>query len=289
MKIQTFNILAGNTNCNANCPFCISKMTPKAGMSSERPSVNWINFKKACQFAKINLVNTVMITGKGEPLLYPQQITDFLTQLKPYGFPIIEIQTNALILGRDFSDYRDTLKTWRKKGVSTFVISIVHYKNNRNKEIYAPNSAYFDIEQLINNLHCSGFSVRLNCVLLKGYIDSVKELNNLVDFCLKNKVEQLTLKPVELLKIKNNPVAEATKKFLLPNNSEKNIHKFLNKNAIKLRTLDFGGIVYDYKGQNVCITDCLSGKPLTEDLRQIIFFPDGHLRYDWRYEGAILI
>jgi hypothetical protein len=24
-------------------------------------------------------------------------------------------------------------------------------------------------------------------------------------------------------------------------------------------------------------------------MRNLIFFPDGHLRYDWEYEGAILL
>ena len=78
MKIQTFNIIAGNTNCNASCPFCIYKMTPKENMNSKLHETNWINFRKACQLAKDNHVSTVLITGKGEPLLYPNQITSFL-------------------------------------------------------------------------------------------------------------------------------------------------------------------------------------------------------------------
>jgi len=290
MKIQTFNILAGNTNCNANCPFCISKMTPKNGMNCEKPGVNWNNFKKACQLAKINLVNTVLITGKGEPLLYPDEITDFLERLDKYHFPIIELQTNALVLGRNFNGYKEKLKLWREKGLSTFVISLVHYKDERNKEIYAPNGIYFKLTELIKNLHVNGFSIRLNCILVKDYIDSVEEVKNLIRFCSENKVEQLTLKPVEVPeRIQNETVTKNTRKMLLSKNSEKNIQKFLEKNAIRLRTLDFGGVVYDYQSQNVCMTDCLTHKPYSEDLRQLIFFPDGHLRYDWRYAGAILI
>jgi molybdenum cofactor biosynthesis enzyme MoaA len=290
MKIQTFNILAGSTACNASCPFCISKMTPKNGMGSGKPEVNWINFKKACQLAKINLVNTVLITGKGEPLLFPGEITDFLDKLERYNFPIIELQTNALVLGRDFEKHRRLLRSWREKGLSTFVISVVHYKDERNKEIYAPNSNYFNLKELVRQLHLEGFSVRLNCILLKRYIDSVESVGELADFCLENNVEQLTLKPVEVPKrIENETVADNTRKLLLPKNAQKSIQRFLEKNAARLRTLDFGGVVYDYNGQNVCMTDCLSHKPYSEDLRQLIFFPDGHLRYDWRYQGAILI
>lgn len=290
MKIQTFNVLIGSTNCNAQCPFCISKMTPTNGMDVKQPKINWKNFEKACQLARINNVCTVLMTGKGEPLLYPEEVTEFLLKLKRYDFPIVELQTNAILLGNNFEKYKRKLKLWKKKGLNTFVISIVHYEDKKNKEIYVPKGNYFELEKLIKNLHSLGFSIRLNCILLRGYIDSVKRVKDLLNFCKKNNVEQLTLKPVETLKnLPNKKIAEQTKKLLLFKRNEEEIHHFLEMKATKLRTLDFGGVVYDYDGQNVCMTDCLNGKPLSEDLRQLIFFPDGHLRYDWRYEGAILI
>jgi hypothetical protein len=46
--------------------------------------------------------------------------------------------------------------------------------------------------------------------------------------------------------------------------------------------------VYDVDGQNVCLSNCLSNDPQTGDLRNLIFFPDGHVRWDWQYQGAIL-
>jgi hypothetical protein len=51
--------------------------------------------------------------------------------------------------------------------------------------------------------------------------------------------------------------------------------------------LPHGADVYDFRGQNVCLNNCLT-PPNSEEIRQIIFFPDGHLRYDWVYEGAII-
>jgi hypothetical protein len=49
--------------------------------------------------------------------------------------------------------------------------------------------------------------------------------------------------------------------------------------------------VFDYKGQNVCLSNCLTHEPYTDKsvMRNLIFFPDGHLRYDWEYQGAILL
>jgi DNA polymerase I-like protein with 3'-5' exonuclease and polymerase domains len=53
--------------------------------------------------------------------------------------------------------------------------------------------------------------------------------------------------------------------------------------------ITIAGEVFDIMEQNVYLTDCLTIKPDTDDLRQIIYFPDGKIAYDWRYEGARLL
>ncbi len=65
--------------------------------------------------------------------------------------------------------------------------------------------------------------------------------------------------------------------------------KFLRKNGAELMRLMHGAIVYDVDGQNICFSTCLTPDPSLKELRQLIFFPDGHLRYDWQYPGAILL
>lgn len=290
MKIQTFTIVAGTAACNARCPFCISKMTPLQGMNYKLPEVNWLNFSKACRLAQINNVSTVLITGKGEPLLYPDQITDFLEHLQPYDFPVIEVQSNALVIGRDFKKYEPYLKKWRKLGLNTIAISIVHYTPEKNKTVYTPDSDYINLEEVISKLHALGYSIRFSTIMLKGYIDNIEEVKKLVEFSRENEVEQLTIRGVATpQKSDNKEVYDWTKGKVLSKGTIIDISDLLNKEGNKLMTLDHGGIVYDYKGQNVCMTDCLTIKPSTEELRQLIFFPDGHLRYDWQHQGAILL
>ena len=98
MKIQTFSIIAGSEACNAHCPFCISKMTPPQGVTLKTPAVNWRNFRIGAQFAKQYGVTTTMITGKGEPTLFPEQITKYLEELRCFNFPFLELQTNGILL-----------------------------------------------------------------------------------------------------------------------------------------------------------------------------------------------
>lgn len=56
-----------------------------------------------------------------------------------------------------------------------------------------------------------------------------------------------------------------------------------------LLALPHGGMVYDVDGQNSGWGTCLTESTNPEDIRQLIFFPDGHLRYSWKHTGAIIL
>lgn len=289
MKIQTFTIVVGTSACNASCPYCISRMTGKE-LGMKEPEVNWRNFEKACRLAQVNHVSTILLTGKGEPTLYPEQLTKFLEHMKKHDFPLIELQTNALSFGKDNEKYEKYLKNWYELGLNTICISIAHYKKEKNEQIFTPNSNYIDLEKAIKNLHDLGFSIRLSCIMIKDFIDNIEEVERLTEFCKKNKVEQLTIRSVKCPeKSEDKKVYEWTKKHVLDEKQLDKIYTFIEKNAKKLMTFSYGAIVYDLNGQNVCTSDCLTIKPETDELRQLIFFPDGHLRYDWQYKGAVLI
>jgi molybdenum cofactor biosynthesis enzyme MoaA len=289
MKIQTFTIVAGTESCNAKCPYCISKMTPKEGVGIKQ-EVNWINFDKACRLAQMNNVTTVLITGKGEPLLYPDQITEYLEKIKKFEFPLIEVQTNALVIGTKYKEYESYLKKWRELGLNTIAISIAHYKKEKNKEIYTPDGDYIDLKEVVDKLHNLGYSIRFSCMMLKGFIDNVQEVQELIKKANEWGIEQLTIRSIKVPnKSENKEVYLWTQKRVIDNKVMEKIHNFLEENGNKIMTLDHGANVYDINGQNVCLTDCLTIKPDTEDLRQLIFFPDSHLRYDWQYKGAIIL
>ncbi len=286
MQIQTFTIVAGSATCNAKCPYCVSRMTGKE-IGMKEPEVNWRNFDKACRLAQISDVSTVLLTGKGEPTLFPEQLTKFLKHMRKYDFPLIELQTNALSFGKNNEKY---LKKWYELGLNTIAIFIVHYKKEKNKQIFTPNSDYINLESVIKKLHTLGFSIRLSCVIMKDFVDNIEEVKKLAEFCKKNKVEQLTIRAVKCPEKSEDPaVFKWTKNHVLDEKQLNDIYTFIDKNAKKLMTFSYGAIVYDLNGQNICTSDCLTIKPSTDHLRQLIFFPDGHLRYDWQFKGAILV
>lgn len=289
MEIETFSILAGSSACNARCPFCISKMTPPLGVELKEPEINWHNFHVACRLAKQCNVTTVMITSKGEPTLFPDQITKFLDELKEYNF-LIEMQTNGIPIFEQKKRYDPYLKEWHARWLTTMAISIVHYDPEKNRQIYLPyKKAYIHLPELITLLHSYGFSIRLTCIAANGFIDSDQKLERLLEFAKVNAVEQLTLTPVN--KPKNNENKEAwdwTNAHHLTDEQFSNIQAYIEKNGTKLRYLSHGAPIYDIDGQNLCLNHCLTFDSNSKELRNLIFFPDGHVRSHWEFPGSLV-
>lgn len=287
MKVQTLSVVIGGQACNARCPFCVANMTPENGVGEGLP-IKHKRFNKALRLATMSGVNTVLLTGKGEPTLWPELITKHLEIIDDHDIPIVELQTNGLRLYQN-QQAPYWLDRWGDLGLTTVAISVVHYKAEKNREIYTPNQPYMDLERLIQVLHTYGLSVRLSLMMMRGYIDSIEKVKEMAEWCHERKVEQLTIRgishPTKTADHKTEDWVEDHKlgPFAIPN-----MREALQKEGTELLTLGHGATVYDYKGQNVCLTDCLTLSKREDSLRQIIYFPDGHLRYDWQYEGAII-
>ena len=160
----------------------------------------------------------------------------------------------------------------------------------RNAEIFRPGKPY-DLWALIPKLHDFGFAVRLNCTLIKGYVDNLEGLRQLVDRSRAAKVEQITVREVTRPAASESPdVAEYVDQHSVTGLGRQFQAAFAeDATAAKLLELPHGAIVYDWNGQNICLGNCLTETKNPEDIRQLIFFPDGHLRYSWQYEGAIIL
>lgn len=290
MEIEALNLLAGSRACNARCPFCISRMTPEQGVNMKEAKINWRNFRKACLLSKMSGAKTVKITGKGEPTLFPKQITAYLKKLKEFDFPLIELQTNGILLAENKKKYEPFLKKWNKLGLNTIIISIVHYEAEKNRRVFIPHKPhYINLPGLIKWLHKLGFSVRLSCIMADSFICSPKHVENLIAFAKQSNAEQLTIIPVNKPGQSGNRDAEKwVEKHCMEKKQIAEIQNYLAKKGKQIMKLMHGAVIYDVSGQNVCIAECLT-TPKDMRIRYLIFFPDGHLRYDWQYEGAVIL
>ena len=76
-------------------------------------------------------------------------------------------------------------------------------------------------------------------------------------------------------------------------NNKHTIRKdFLEEKGTKLLELERIGTIYDVDEQNVCLSLPLNKNTRDtnpENARNLIFFQDGHIRYEWEMEGGILL
>jgi len=291
VKIQTFSIICGTSACNARCPYCVSKMTPAEGVDTALQPLNWRNLEQANRYARDSGVSTVLLTGKGEPTLYPERISKVLEHLESHRYPFVELQTNGIALSSDPQKYEPFLSRWYELGLTVVALSVVHHAPERNSEIFLPHRReYIDLPGLIGRLHDIGFTVRLSAVMVRGYVDGPTPLEELADFARENSVAQLSVRPVARpAESRDEAVLEWVRQHELSKPEVEALRGYLDKEGKLLLQHVHGALVYDLRGQNICLTNALTYDPDPENIRQLIFFPDGHLRYDWQYRGAVLL
>lgn len=296
-RIATLSVVAGTPECNARCPFCVSKMTPTRGMQSRTPEIVWERFDKAFEYAKAGQAEAVMITGKGEPTLFPEHITGYLKRFQENeertGFNIQckQLQTNGIRFEQKAAIFDPMLVEWKRLGLETIAVSVVHYEAEENRKIYVPYlSSYINLSSLIDRLHGFGLRTRLACVMVNGLIDSPQMVQEMMDFARENNVEELTFRPVNKPENSlNNDVHNWVVNHHLQPDQVSLIHEFLASKGQKIKEFSWGGVIYDIGGQNVCLTNSLTHDD-KESLarRQLIFYPNGIIATDWTQDAEVL-
>ena len=300
MKIETMSVVVAGMKdntimaCDADCPYCVAKMTgcncPRVDLFRQDRVID-IGLDMSFR----NHVSTMLLTGKGEPCLHPERVSQILQRnwQHRYPMPFVELQTNGIQVYRNADNWFDSyLRDWYCKRLTTMCVSIVHYDSAKNAELVKPKSGPpVDLPQLIRFLHGCQFTVRLCCIMVKGYIDSLEGVLDLVEFAREHGVEQVTVRPVMAPR---ECVDMDAKRWVQTNSVEPNswtvmkkIQEALSTQAVTLLDIPEVGRVYDLNGQNLCVATCLT-PPKDDQIRQLIIMPDGTIRYDWQYRGAIL-
>jgi organic radical activating enzyme len=314
MKFSTFSIVVGGNSCNQNCPFCVSKITgdfkhiQMKGRLFDKESFYYRNFIKACRLAQMSNVSTVLLTGKGEPFLERniENIDSILEELTQFNIPIVEVQTNGQFLfnenktiinmfygnpfkGKETHFKRQIVGKWNKY-INTIALSVIHYDTKKAQKII-PNA--INLKEAICKIHKLGTSIRVSCMLMKGGIETIDDIFNLINFCQGNNVEQLTIRNisnnVSTNEIKSYEVYDWIEKHKIASQEYQNIvTNMINKYDFKkIVSFPYGATVYDFNGMNICFSNCLT-HPEGEEIRQLIFANNGHLYYDWDLKGSII-
>jgi len=269
--METFTVMIGDRSCYNKCMVCISNMTPEVGITRE---FNYSKFIDAVRIAKRRGCKNVLITGKGEPLLFPNTLSRITERLHDErSFDRIELQTSG------FPFNIDEFEEYATHGLDLVSLSIYHF-NHKNRDIYRNNIR--DVAEMIKDLRDIGLEVRLSCNMAMGYIDDPVDVSRLIDFCKVNDVMQLTLRELGAPNnIVDTKLARKTKGYVDTFRVRKinKIYEYLNDEGHLCYTMPHGALVYEVDGQNISITTCLD----TEPNRHLIYLPSGILTTSWEY------
>ena len=157
----------------------------------------------------------------------------------------------------------------------------------------------------VNAIHLKEMAVRLTCMCVKGWVDDPEKVDRFVHVANGMGVEQLTFRSIKVGSAtwRAPEVHKWTTAEHAVDMTE--IQKFIEDGrATRLESLVHGNVYAYYTGievldaargrlregneQNVCLSDCLTRNPEGNTIRQLILCPDGHVRYDWEHDAAIV-
>ena len=180
---------------------------------------------------------------------------------------------------------RKFLEQWKYLGLDVISLSMYHYVDALNEQIFRPkNPRNYRRTELTKMLIQMGFDVRWSCVMLKGYVDGISVIDKFLEQAKQTGVFQVTLRTADRPKIsKSDKHAKFVDENTISGDQLLGITLTLSELGRVIETMPHGARIFDYKGQNVCLTSGLS-RPIEKDsLRQLIFFPQGWLTTSWEY------
>lgn len=282
-QFSTFTVVCGTMDCPNDCPICISKMTPSHGLGQTLWPFQKEKFIRAAKIAYRHGAANMLITGKGEPTMYPERIREYLSAAKDIGFDRIELQTEGCLM-RNLTP--DILTTWKVAGLDLIALSIYHYQADRNARVFQPppSARIGDLMHTTFKIRHAKLETRLSCVMLKGYIDSINPVAKLIARAKRLEVMQLTLRMAD---IPNNSWSPNIAAYVASNRLDgfelDKIRNYLQEIGHLCDVHPYGAEVYEVDGQNVALTTGLSKDEAKDDIRQLIWFPQGWLTTSWEY------
>ena len=276
MKAQSLSIcIPTDGKCNKNCPYCISKMT---GNTRENEAFMSIRSDIVKSFAKRNGINSVILTGKGEPLLNMDSVIRWLRVFEEYP---TEVQTNGLTLDED------TRLKLGCEGANTIAISIDwEAQFNLHKETFR------DFSKM-------GLITRATvCLTNEKDFPRVNTLGEFIKAAKSHYIRQLSFREVTIPNFgcvdtpKSKKAQEWIREYIdrgFYNRINLEIlERIQSRTAYVIRSLPYGAKVVDIDGISVtafpyCIQDTSE-----DNIRSLIFRADGHLYTSWNSDAGIL-
>lgn len=256
--------------CDKNCPYCVSKMT---GNFKNNRNKFLRNFRKVKTTANAADVFSVLITGKGEPLITLEKDESIiaLTLLYFNGFNL-EIQTNGLLLSENVVNFLDEYK------VDTIALSIDSFEE------------LLDFENIIGYIKSRDMSVRVTVNLSSLSFPCENLTINLLNKCKEFDVDHFKMNPVSIPEgLEDTPQGKFISSMDMEpiNDNMKELENICLDNGPPFGALNYGPYLYDVDGISVSSPSlCIQESHKISDLRSLIYLQDGHLYTSWKTKAS---
>jgi len=280
-KIYSVSALVGNGVCNANCNFCAGKyLRPQAKENSNYNKNLEAAIKLSARYGgwSLSLTSSGELTCDPDALTNALKIYDKCAKQGAY-FPNVNLFTNGILLG-DKEFCNTYLDTWKNLGLNNIAISIHSVDEEEQAEVYKLKT-YPKLEDIASNIKDHGLGVRATVLLRKNGIDDSKTYEHAINTLINKGIDNITSWPI------GNPDGSRTE-YTPSRYGIFQIKRWLHKNAKLCHGHEWGGGVYDYKGNILRITDYVTKHdPKKDFVRQLVVFQDGLVAYSWIKEGAL--
>jgi molybdenum cofactor biosynthesis enzyme MoaA len=242
--------------CNGNCPFCIEAKGYSPNETKDTKELS----------KKINDQNIkdLLILG-GEPLLYPD-IVGLVSQIR--SDINIYLTTNGSLLIPELAKRLSPFL----KGIN---ISIHHSTSAKHKEL---TKIALDGNVLYKSIQTLGpDKVRINCNLVKGYIDSQKEINAVYDL-----VTRLKVKKIRFAELQNCPALFVDAGTIFDNVPSKPFEEGCEINIPKKGLEVTLRLTCGLVDRNKKAVD----NPVGRNIRTQVMYSDGQIQDEWLGSGT---
>ncbi|MFW6273205.1 MAG: hypothetical protein ACOC2U_05445, partial [bacterium] len=226
-------------------------------------------------------VNSVLITGKGEPLYNLVSRKETFHLLDAFSEFPLELQTNGIYF-RECNDVKKLLRLLEQNGLDILAISFDRMREFEEfSELFPLFKKFFTIR------------ISFNITLRMSKYAATIRFKNILEKCLEHNIDQLTIKKITYPKnAKDESVVEWIK-----DNADENLYKRMlneakyevNNSGMLLRTTNFGTKIYDLKGISFSYSEeCIQEQNNSTDIRSLIFLEDGKLYTSWNSKASVL-
>lgn len=193
---RSISVLPVAIGCQAKCSFCFSKSS--ASVDQDLGVLSLEQIELLFEIAKTRGAGRAVITGGGEPTLYPRRKLLDLIRLASKYFPekVVLITNGYALTELPFVERLHFLEELQIAGLTTLAVSHHHWNPEINRQIMNLDIDVSRITDVISTFEdrFPTLSMRLICVLQKGGIDDLVSIQRYVDWAASLNVQEICFK-----------------------------------------------------------------------------------------------